>query len=87
MKRCPSFAFLVFKYSSACLLGVTSQGTRSTTSDRRVRDCTLSGLLESKRTRDHSEGLENFAGECEIAVVGFETEALIGFHGVETGVL
>src|SRR5216683_775534 len=30
--KCPSFSRLVLKYSSACGLGVTSHGTRSTTS-------------------------------------------------------
>ena len=31
VKRWPSLSRLVLRYSSACLLGVTSQGTRSTT--------------------------------------------------------
>ena len=47
----------------------------------------MSGLLDSKRTRVTPERLENFAGKREIAVVGFESEALVGFDGVEAGVL
>ena len=52
VKRCPSFSFFVFRYSSACGLGVTSQGTRSTTwTPARSRASTFSGLFDSKRTR------------------------------------
>src|SRR4029077_9984790 len=66
VKRWPSFSFLVLRYSSACGLGVTSQGTRSTTFTPAVsRAFTLSGLLESRRTRVTPSALRISAGRLK----------------------
>jgi hypothetical protein len=80
---CPSFSFFVLRYSSACGLGSTSQGTRSTTSTpARCSASTFSGLFESSRTL-----LTHLPGQGKVALVGFETEALVGLDGVETRIL
>ena len=55
---------------------------------RRVsRAFTLSGLFESRRTRVTPSALRISAGRAEVAVVVLEAEALVGFDGVESGIL
>ena len=84
----PSFSFFVFRYSSACGLGSTSHGTRSTTSmPARCSASTFSGLFESRRTLPYAERLEHLAGQGKVALVGLEAEALVGLDRVQTGIL
>ena len=79
---------MVLRYSSACKLGVTSQGTRSTTrTPARSRASTLSGLFESKRTRVTPSALRISAGRVKSRWSALEAEALVGFDRVEAGVL
>ncbi len=51
------------------------------------RAATFSGLLVMRRTRVMPSWLEDRGGEFELAVVGAEAEAFVGFDGVEALVL
>ena len=82
--RCPIFSFLVFRYSSACSLGATSQGTRSVTLiPARSSAATLSGLFDSRRTWEIPSALRISDRQRKLALVGFEPQLLVGFDRVQ----
>jgi len=47
----------------------------------------LFGIVGKQADASYAQGFEHLAGECEVALVGLEAQALVGFDGVETGVL
>ena len=47
----------------------------------------LIGIVRQQADLSESQGLQHFAGQSEIAMIGFEAEPLVSFHGVETSIL
>ena len=47
----------------------------------------LVGIIGEQAHTGNAQRFQNFAGEREVAVVGFETETLVGFDGIEAGIL
>ena len=47
----------------------------------------LVGIVGEQAHAGHAQRFEDFAGKREIAVVGFESEPLVGFDGVQACVL
>ncbi len=45
------------------------------------------GIVREQAHGMNAEALENFGGQGEVAVVGFETEAFVGFDSIKAGVL
>lgn len=47
----------------------------------------LVGIVRKQAHAAHAQRLEDLAGECEIAVVGFEPKPLVGFYRIQACVL